>query len=1058
MDTATESAKFPSRTCLLSFLTLLIVSSVFFAVTYVTALRDIRRDLLGEAYQMTQGMNLDRLASFKNTLGENARPDYQRVMQQYKTILPLYPAWDCCSLLKKNVRGQIFFFMDCCRPGSKTVVPFGSLYKSYPPELERAFSAGESGVSALYSDNWGSWVTAYIPLPDPQTGETAVVFSADLTAARYHAMLVSRLRLPTAFAVSLLLVLAVGFLTLHSRCRRPWIAATPMRYVEGAMVFCCGLVVTLTLCSVARSLQRTKDLLEFRQVAGRKAATFLDRMRSVRDGDMRHIQAFLALNVSVDFDSEKFLSRLDALSAVENLRCWGWAPIVSGTNRVAFEQRFQKLLPGFGILRVETNAVAGRAPAAPAYAPVAAVFPRNRPLVEGRLPLGVDLLTHPLFAEALREIRETGLVSSTPGCHSQQPGSDNGTYRYLLRAVCTPSPDGTGEPVLRGFIFIVLDHQVMMDYCLALDSDRSNMFAIQAYELNLREDGGFSMSELARWRRSGGAVPGRPDKAGLFGEWSVVQPCVGFGRVFALVIRPTADFFAAYPILPYWPILGIGLAISLALAALVHFFINRRVFLLEMVKSQTARLRKMLRRYEHLEQNSRSFYWRCDGGGVYQEVAPHVFDILGYHPDEMVGHSFFDFYPAVSGVAVRDAIRHQLAQGGSPIRFRYPYLCKNGETLWLACTLVALNDDSGATLGYECFSYDITEFFKVELEHNRDRKRYGELTEHLADIVWSYDLEENAFTYFNPAFRQALGYSEEEIRNKPVASFFAVPEQFKVFEGIAQAALLAKDEKSQPSEHGEWNIRRKNGTILCLETFVRSAQAPETGHHELFGISHDITAQKQLARFYEAGFKAMAILAEGIPIADKLDKFVKMMRVTVGADAVGVRMQSAGDYPYSAHDGYPCGFMEREDSLAEYDTNGLLIYDDHGQPSIRCACGQTLSASKGAGFAMTPEGARWTNCAYEDFKNLFPEAKLPTCIAFGFNSIALSPIRVRGKIVGLLQVNSYQRGLFSWQAIMQLEMIALAIGQAVSVQQAQEEGVSDSDFAGSINNHQETDK
>ncbi len=72
--------------------------------------------------------------------------------------------------------------------------PVGELFRTAPPEIARAFRGEPCFTREIYSDRWGSWVSAFVPLHDSR-GRVEAVLGVDYHAAKWlEAIRMARLR------------------------------------------------------------------------------------------------------------------------------------------------------------------------------------------------------------------------------------------------------------------------------------------------------------------------------------------------------------------------------------------------------------------------------------------------------------------------------------------------------------------------------------------------------------------------------------------------------------------------------------------------------------------------------------------------------------------------------------------------------------------------------------------------------------------------------------------------------------------------------------------------
>jgi len=162
-----------------------------------------------------------------------------------------------------------------------------------------------------------------------------------------------------------------------------------------------------------------------------------------------------------------------------------------------------------------------------------------------------------------------------------------------------------------------------------------------------------------------------------------------------------------------------------------------------------------------------------------------------------------------------------------------------------------------------------------------------------------------------------------------------------------------------------------------------------------------------------------------------------------GLDAVGMRLERGGDYPFVAHDGLSKDFLTADNSLVFHGEDGETCTDSNGKPLLACVCGRLLSGQTEPALPFsTPAGSAWTNDS-TTFFNTLPagEAKgkhRPSCIHEGFLSIALIPVRVNQELVGLLLLADRKPDGFNPSRIEFLELIINSISVVLARNHAEE--------------------
>jgi signal transduction histidine kinase len=206
------------------------------------------------------------------------------------------------------------------------------------------------------------------------------------------------------------------------------------------------------------------------------------------------------------------------------------------------------------------------------------------------------------------------------------------------------------------------------------------------------------------------------------------------------------------------------------------------------------------------------------------------------------------------------------------------------------------------------------------------------------------------------------------------------------------------------------------------------------GGAEPFGLSsEDLRRLQELSAYREAGREILQILNESGTWAESIERVLATLTERTGCDAVGIRLQDGEDFPYFVQRGFSNSFLVTEKTLLKRTRQGEVCRNRDGAACLQCTCGLVISGRVSP--LLTPGGSFWTNDS-RPLLQLSP-AEDPRvgprnqCIHHGYASIALIPIRSKGKIVGLVQLNDRGAGRFTLSQIEVLEQVAGQIGEAL---------------------------
>ena len=198
--------------------------------------------------------------------------------------------------------------------------------------------------------------------------------------------------------------------------------------------------------------------------------------------------------------------------------------------------------------------------------------------------------------------------------------------------------------------------------------------------------------------------------------------------------------------------------------------------------------------------------------------------------------------------------------------------------------------------------------------------------------------------------------------------------------------------------------------------------------------------EKILKQMLEKEKTAKIICAElnnFVNLKDVLMTVMDHVKKLTGCMAVSIRLHEDGDYPYFVYDGFPESFIEKENSLCAKDEGGnrIPLPDENGY-LLDCMCGNIIQGRFDASLPFfTENGSFWANHTSALLRDTTEEDRQSGtrnhCNSCGYESVALIPIKVAEKRIGLIQLNDLSKNRFTEDLIEYLEMIAGQIGLAV---------------------------
>ena len=215
---------------------------------------------------------------------------------------------------------------------------------------------------------------------------------------------------------------------------------------------------------------------------------------------------------------------------------------------------------------------------------------------------------------------------------------------------------------------------------------------------------------------------------------------------------------------------------------------------------------------------------------------------------------------------------------------------------------------------------DVTERKRSEEALRQSEWLYRTVIEQATENIFLVDVETRRIVESNPAFRAALGYSEEELRRMTLYDVIA-HDRASVDENVRRVT-----ERKDPSV-GERKYRRKDGSLLNVE--VSTSVILRDGRETICAVAHDVTerarAQELLEQRVAALSRISAQLTLDLPTESTLDALAESVVNASTAIACSVALidERAGTAVVAGSHGLPDGYVAG--LQAAYDSGGASL-------------------------------------------------------------------------------------------------------------------------------------
>jgi len=398
-----------------------------------------------------------------------------------------------------------------------------------------------------------------------------------------------------------------------------------------------------------------------------------------------------------------------------------------------------------------------------------------------------------------------------------------------------------------------------------------------------------------------------------------------------------------------------------------------------------------------------------DGTLIYAN--PKFEEMFGYDTGELVGKHVSILNATTDkdpNETAKEIIEHLNSEGSWTGEIKN--VRKDGTQFWCHGSISPFNHPEHGRIWISVHA-DITERKRTEESLLRSEERLRVIAEASADYIILLDRELRV-QFVN---RTVLHLSREDLVGEPLYSFVEDADVDRI-RNLLESVLLTGEKIRY-----ETTCRLPDGDVLFFES-VAVPLGGEGGEQRVLVNSRNITERKRAEEAHRLYHGCLEITARHPCIAPLLKELVSELREYTGCSAVGIRvLDEQGNIPYQAHEGFSREFYELESPLS--------IHSD------RCMCINVIKGNTDADMPFfTPGGSFHLNATSRFLAETSEDVKGETrnaCNQFGFETVALTPIRAKETIVGMIHIADERENMIPTDAIPVLERVGVQIGVAI---------------------------
>ncbi len=358
-----------------------------------------------------------------------------------------------------------------------------------------------------------------------------------------------------------------------------------------------------------------------------------------------------------------------------------------------------------------------------------------------------------------------------------------------------------------------------------------------------------------------------------------------------------------------------------------------------------------------------------------------------------------------------DKLYQQIAdlKNGKPYSLEHRIFHKSGAERWVRNTPIVRYDTDGKLSAYDGIITDITDQKLIEAALRESERNYRDIFDSTSEAILVHDAHSGKITDVNESVLHMFEYSRTEIINLSLAAMSAVQDDMtdnKLAERLQRTIV-------EGPQIFEWQAKKKNGTLFWTETTLRRTSI--RGRDCILAVVRDITERRQVQERQRQ-------------YAQRLEALLAIDHDILAAESTGAIAQNA---------------VKRIRKILECERTSLTVYDFQRKEALIIAADadRPTKLETGAHFPLellyNPSEQQEEDYIFvADLRELKTRSIIhDQLISEGIYCWLRIPLRVEGKIIGLINLGATAVGSFDKEKIKIACEIAIPL--AVAIQQSQ---------------------
>ena len=148
--------------------------------------QQMRNDLLREARTIASTIDLNNVKSLSGTKADLNSLVYLNLKKQLHHAQKVHEKAKFIYLVGQKNNGTVFFFADNVPIGGEDESPAGQIFEEASPGVLDVFMHKRAAIDGPSNDRWGTWISALIPVLDPNTNKLIALFGMDIEVTNWN--------------------------------------------------------------------------------------------------------------------------------------------------------------------------------------------------------------------------------------------------------------------------------------------------------------------------------------------------------------------------------------------------------------------------------------------------------------------------------------------------------------------------------------------------------------------------------------------------------------------------------------------------------------------------------------------------------------------------------------------------------------------------------------------------------------------------------------------------------------------------------------------------------